>query len=151
MPENAKESAAPAAATPRPGRKAAKGSNGRVDRIVSETRQLSDDLTQWVNLRLKLIHLDVQERIDDELDFVYSGVIVLGMITISLLLASFGIAWAVGDLLGEPWYGFGILAVLYLIAALVILRLRPRMARGFRARWRDEKLERSSERTVGDK
>jgi len=147
MPENTTESGAPAATRPRPVRKGQKEPNGRIDRLVTETRQLSDDLTHWVNLRLKLIHLDIQERIDDELDFVYTGVMVLGMMTIALLLASFGIAWALGDLLGERWYGFAILAVLYLIAALVILRLRPRMARGFRERWREEKLEQSSERT----
>jgi len=147
MPENTRESEASVATGPRSVKKGQKEPDGRIDRLVTETRQLGDDLTQWVNLRLKLIHLDIQERIDGELDFVYTGVLVLGMMTIALLLASFGIAWVLGDLLGERWHGFGILAVLYLIAALVILRLRPRMARGFRERWREEKLERSSERT----
>ncbi|HEX9660570.1 MAG TPA: phage holin family protein [Rhodothermales bacterium] len=150
MPENTKESGTHLATRPRPVQKGKKAPDGRIDRLITETRQLSDDLTQWVNLRLKLIHLDIQERIDEELDFVYTGVIVLGMMTIALLLASFGIAWALGDLLGERWYGFTILAVFYLIAALVILRLKPRMAVGFRARWRAEEVERSSEPTESD-
>ncbi|HUF08022.1 MAG TPA: phage holin family protein [Rhodothermales bacterium] len=150
MPENTEGSGTDLATRPRPVQKVQKAPDGRIDRLITETRQLGDDLTQWVNLRLKLVQLDIQERIDEELDFVYTGVIVLGMMTIALLLASFGIAWVLGDLLGERWYGFMMLAALYLIAAFVILRLKPRMAGGLRARWREEKLERSPEPTESD-
>jgi len=119
--------------------------DGRIDRIVHETRRLGDDLMEWVNLKLRLVQLDVQERIDQELDFVFSGVIVLSMIVIALLMASFGLAFILGDLLGELWYGFAIMAFIYVLAAAVISRIRPRLAAGFRSTWTKERLQREVE------
>lgn len=129
-------------------KKTAKASaNGRIDRLVHETRQLSDDVIEWVNLRLRLVQIDLQERLDDELDFVFSSVMVIAMACIALLLASFAAAFVLGDLLGADWYGFAILSVTYLVAALLIARRRPRMASGFRAGWAKSRMDESKEKT----
>lgn len=124
--------------------------DGRIDRIVHETRKLSDDLMEWVNLRLKLIQLDAQERIDQELDLVFSGAIVLSMIVVALLLASFGLSFILGDLLGQLWYGFAIMAFVYVVAAIVISRMRPRLAAGFRSTWARERSERDADTSTED-
>lgn len=124
--------------------------DGRIDRIVHETRRLGDELMDWVNLKLKLVQLDVQDRIDRELDLVFSGMLVLSMIVVALLLASFGLAFILGDLLGRLWYGFAIMAIVYALAAVVISNLRPRLAAGFRSTWARERLEREAEASKKD-
>lgn len=121
--------------------KSAQEVDGRIDRIVHETRQLGDDLAEWANLRLRLVQLDIQERIDEELDLVFSRVVVLAMVVIAVLMASFGIAFVLGDLLGEPWYGFAIMAVVYLVAAGIISQTRPRLAANFRSSWASERRQ----------
>lgn len=130
--------------------KASEEADGRIDRIVHETRQLGDDLMEWVNLRLRLVQLDVQERIDQELDFVFSGAVVLALIAIALLMATFGLAFILGDRLGKPWYGFAIMAIVYVVAAVVISKIRPRLAAGFRSTWVKERLERHDDPSKTD-
>lgn len=150
MSENTKETSLEAPAKARPPAKASSKPDGRVDRIVQETQQLSSDLTEWVNLRFKLIQIDIQERIDEELDFVFAGVIVLGMVMIALLMASFGIGYVLGDLLEERWYGFAIVAVFYLLAAVIVFYAGPRLASGFRSNWLKSALNRASKSSKGD-
>jgi uncharacterized membrane protein YqjE len=141
MAEDEKQTALEAAEKVVPPASTTVTTDGRIDRIVQETKHLSDDLMEWVNLRLRLVQLDVQELIDNELDFVFSGVIVLAMIMVAFLLASIGLAFVIGDWLGESWYGFGIMTVVYLVAAFIVSRVRPRLAAGMRASWVKERRE----------
>lgn len=150
MPENVKDTSVEAPVKARPPAMASKKADGRVDRIVDETRQLSGDLAEWVTLRLKLIQIDIQERVDQELDFVFSGVIVLGMVMIALLMASFGAGYILGDWLGKLWYGFAIVAAVYLLAALIVFRTGPRLARGFRSSWIKSVHDREPNSSNGD-
>jgi len=126
-----------------------KSIDGRIDRIVSETRHLSDDLTEWVNLRIRLVQIDLQERIDGELDFVFSSVVVIALIVVALMLGSIGLSFVIGELMGNASYGFAIMTLFYLLVALIFVRVRPRLAAGFRTSWMRERREEADEAKSG--
>ena len=112
--------------------------DGRIDRIVNESRRLGDDVVEWINLRMRLIQLDFQEKIDEELDHIFSGVMVMVMFGIAIVMGSIGVALMLGRYLGDILFGFGILAAFYAIIGFIVLRSRPKMSAGFRAARRRE-------------
>ncbi|RMH54203.1 MAG: phage holin family protein, partial [Bacteroidetes bacterium] len=98
----------------------------KIDRITRHTRDLVQDVRNWVDLKLKLTRLEVQEQVDEALHQARIGAALafVGFLAVQFLLVT--LALLIGDALGHAKWGFLILTVL-LVAVLIVLRyaLKP--------------------------
>jgi hypothetical protein len=98
---------------------------GKLGRIAGHTRGLVDDLREWIDLRLDLALLEVEEQVDTLRNEVALGITLafLGFFAALFVLttAALGLGW----LLGHPFWGFLIVTVVLLVAVAVLARTRP--------------------------
>jgi len=101
---------------------------GRLRRIAGHTRGLVDDLREWIDLRLDLAILEVEERVDELRNEVALGLTLafFGFFAVFFVLVTvaLGLGWA----LGHPFWGFLIVAVLLTLFVSVLARTRPDLA-----------------------
>lgn len=95
---------------------------GKVNRIAAHTQGLFADLREWIDLRVDLAILEVEERLD-----AFKNDLALGItIAVFALFAAFfsltTVALGVGWLLGHPFWGFLAVSVA-LILIIVTLRV----------------------------
>jgi hypothetical protein len=95
---------------------------GKMNRIAACTQGLVTDLREWIDLRIDLAILEVEERIDEFRNKVALGITfaLFGFFAVlfSLTTAALGIGW----LLGHPFWGFLAVSVA-LILVVVALRV----------------------------
>lgn len=95
--------------------------DGKIRRIAAQTRGLVEDLREWIDLRIDLALLEVEERVDELRNELALGlaVAVLGFFAALFVLTT--VAVGLGWLLGHPFWGFLIVSV-FLTAIVVVLR-----------------------------
>lgn len=96
----------------------------KVTRVADELAGLSEDLRDWVELRVQLIKAEIQEKIDGRLSAV-KGLAVFGVIAaitglFGLVTLAVGLGAAFG---GRYWLGFLIVNLLLAIGAAVSKRM----------------------------
>lgn len=98
---------------------------GRLDRVVNEARTLSGDVVEWVNLRIELTKLEIQEQINEKKADAISGAVagILALFGVIFLLTA--AAWGLGAWLGHPGWGFLIVAGVLLLGALLAFQILP--------------------------
>lgn len=97
----------------------------KVQRIGGQTRGLFEDFTSWIELRMRLFQLDVQERIQKKVDeaILKAAPVVTGVLAglFALVTAALFVGWA----LGHPAWGFLVVTgLLLLITAILHARAR---------------------------
>jgi uncharacterized membrane protein YqjE len=101
------------------------GGRNPVQRIGSQTRALFGDVTSWIELRLRLFQLEVQERIQRKVD---EAIIKVAPVVVGILAGFFALitmALFVGWALGHPAWGFLVVTgLLLLVAGLLYARSR---------------------------
>ena len=81
-------------------------------------------VVDYVKTRLELTQLVAFEKISKIVAYLVIGVILALLFFFGLLFASVVLGLFLSDLLGSPLFGFGIIAVLYLLVFMIILALR---------------------------
>jgi uncharacterized membrane protein YqjE len=90
--------------------------------------QLSSDFGELMSTQVELAKLEIKEEANRAAKSaaMMAGAAVAGILT--LLLASFALAWGLNDLFDSVWLGFLVVTVLYAIAAAVLFAIgRERM------------------------
>lgn len=84
-------------------------------RITQHTRALVNDVRGWVDLKLKLTKLEVQEQIDEAMSQAKIGAALafVAFMAVQFLLTT--LALLIGDALGHAKWGFLIITVVLLI------------------------------------
>ncbi len=97
--------------------KAGKDNNagGTVHRIGNETRGLLEDFTAWVELRLRLVQLDVQGYIRQKIDEATLKAALIVASLVSGLFVLITLALFAGWALGRPAWGFLVVTGLLLL------------------------------------
>ena len=95
----------------------------KVTRVADELAGLSEDLREWVELRIHLVRAEIQERINGQLSSV-KGMAVFGVVAaiaalFGLVTLAVGLGAAFG---GRYWLGFLFVTVLLLIVAFAAKR-----------------------------
>jgi uncharacterized membrane protein YqjE len=93
-------------------------SGGKLQRIAGHTQGLVEDLREWIDLRIDLAVLEVEEKVDRAQNQIALGIVLatLGFFAglFGLTTLALGIGWA----LGRPFWGF--LAVFVLLVVLLV-------------------------------
>lgn len=121
-------SATPTNGTPRPERQLPSG-NTKLTRITQHTRGLVEDLTSWVELRIQLAQIELEERIEAKANQLALNA-VLGVVAgLAGLFALLTLAFALGAWLGHPAWGFLIVTVLLGLLLVILRAARPRLVK----------------------
>lgn len=98
---------------------------GKLGRIAGHTQGLVEDLREWMDLRLDLAILEVEEKVDDLRNEVALG---LTLAFFGFFAALFGfttVALGLGWLLGHPFWGFLIVSAVLLLVVTALGKARP--------------------------
>ena len=97
---------------------------GKMQRIAAHTQGLFEDLREWIDLRIDLAILEVEERLDQTKNDIALGLILAIFGFFAALFALTTIALGVGWLLGHPFWGF-----LAVTVALILIVVGLRVAK----------------------
>lgn len=96
--------------------------------VAAQGRQFFDDVREWVELRVELFQLDVEERIQDAVNRVAQTVAVVVLMALALLFLAMAAAFALGEWMGSTALGFLVVAVVGFLAAIGVKSSRPAVA-----------------------
>ena len=86
--------------------------------------EMRDDISNFISSSLELGKLEVYEKVSLGLSAISYGLIVAGIILLSLFFILVTAALYLGELLQNPWAGFGIVAAFSILVLLIMLILK---------------------------
>lgn len=99
--------------------------SGKLGRIAGHTRGLVEDLREWIDLRLDLAILEIEEEVDDLRNQAALGVTLAFFGFFAALFVFTTIALGLGWALGHPFWGFLIVSVLLVLIVAGLSQARP--------------------------
>jgi len=103
--------------------KAPKG--GKVSRIAAHTQGLFADLREWIDLRVDLAILEVEERLDAFKNDLALGVTLALFAFFAAFFSLTTVALGVGWLLGHPFWGFLAVSVALILIIVALRVMKP--------------------------
>ena len=91
------------------------------------TKPIIEQLKEYVETRIKLAKLQAIEGSSTVFASLITDALIALTIVLAFLFASFTLALYLGRVLGEHWAGFGCVAGLYLILALILKYSRKKI------------------------
>jgi hypothetical protein len=98
---------------------------GKLGRIAGHTQGLVEDLREWIDLRIDLAILEMEEKVDTIRNEVALGVTLAFFGFFSALFVFTTAALGLGWLLGHPFWGFLIVSVVLLLIVATLAKARP--------------------------
>lgn len=86
----------------------------------SQVELLLEKVKDYVETRIELLKLKAIDKSSGILSSIISGVVLAVFSLFFMILFNIGLALWIGDMLGKSYYGFFIVAALYIIIGLVI-------------------------------
>lgn len=86
----------------------------------SELRDLTDDVKEYINVRLQIIRLNVTEKVAFTLSNFISNSILIIAALLFVVFISIAAGFALGVVLGNYALGFALVAAFYLIIVIVM-------------------------------
>ncbi len=98
---------------------------GPLGRIAGHTQGLVEDLREWMDLRLDLALLEVEEKVDELRNEVALGLTLafFGLFSVFFVLTT--VALGVGWLLGHPFWGFLAVSIALVLIVVALYSARP--------------------------
>lgn len=98
---------------------------GRISRFAGESRALFDDLREWVDLRVQLVQVEIEERIEKMANEAISLIMVavVGLFAVAFLLH--GLAIWISDALGAQQWGYLIMALVLGLITVILKTAKP--------------------------
>ena len=101
----------------------------RRGRLTSEARGLVEDVKKWVDLKVQLLQIDLEERLEGMLNRIAQSAVMAVLVLLTVLFGLFSIAYG----LGAWWYSdaLGFLAVTLLLAITTVTfyAMRPTLVK----------------------
>ncbi len=98
-----------------------------MDRIAAHTQGLFTDLREWIDLRIDLAILEVEERIDELKNQVALGITFALFGFFAALFSLTTVALGVGWLLGHPFWGFLAVSVALILVVVALRVTKPEL------------------------
>jgi hypothetical protein len=99
----------------------------RIERLTQHSKSLVDEITHWAELKIKLIRVDLEEKVDAVKIKVALGAAMGLLAFFGVLFLLTTIALGLGAWLGHPAWGFLIVTVLLFAMVLIIKMMMPRL------------------------
>lgn len=96
-----------------------------MERIAAHTQGLFTDLREWIDLRIDLAILEVEERIDETKNEIALGLILAIVGFFAALFSLTTVALGVGWLLGHPFWGFLAVSVALILIVVGLQATKP--------------------------
>ena len=100
---------------------------GKIRRVSREARGLVEDVKAWVELRMTLTQMDVEDRIDSRINRAVTGALVAAIGLLGLTFMLVAAALALGTLLGHRGWGFLLVGGILAVISLVLMAVKPRV------------------------
>lgn len=100
---------------------------GKLTRIATHTQGLVEDLREWIDLRLDLTVLEIEEKVDTVQNQIALGVVFALLGFFAGLFTLTTIALGLGWLLGHPFFGFLAVSVLLLVLLAALRAAKPEL------------------------
>lgn len=104
-------------------------SPGRMDRIADNTRGLIEDVKEWIDLKVQLVQLDLEEKIETLANQVLSTFLVIVLAAVTALFILVAGAFGLGQWLGHPAWGFLSVSGLLALVTILIHFRHPRLVK----------------------
>lgn len=101
--------------------------DGKIRRIAADMQALVEDLRTWIDLRLDLAVLEVEERLDRLRNEIALGLILAIFGFFAVLFTLTTLALGVGWLLGRPFWGFLAVSVTLILVVVVLRAVKPEL------------------------
>lgn len=88
---------------------------------------LVEKVKDYAETRIELLRLKAIDKSSSFLSLLIAMIVVILVVFISFMILSVGLALLLGDLLGKAYYGFFIVAGIYLITGLVLYSTREKL------------------------
>ena len=105
------------------------GLQGRFERIVAGSRELAMDVVEMVDLKMQLLQVQIEERIEGRINEAVQRAIVVGIVSGGVLFLLVAASLGLGALLGHDALGFLAVSVLLFLVAFILGRIRLQMVR----------------------
>ncbi|MFQ5570159.1 MAG: phage holin family protein [Rhodothermales bacterium] len=92
----------------------------KVERIAQQSKGLFDDIKEWVDLRIKLVKLEVEDELNARKKDAIVGTIMGGLGLLGIVFALITAALGLGAWLGHPAWGFLAVTGLLLMGASLL-------------------------------
>jgi len=102
-------------------------SGNKAQRIAQHTQHLVDDLKTWVDLRIELAQMELEERVEAKANQIVLGVIVGGIALLAVVFGLTALALGIGAWLGHAGWGFLVVTGLLVLLAVVIRTAQPEL------------------------
>ncbi len=103
---------------------------GKLERISQHTKGLFDEITNWVDLRIKLVQVELQEQFETKKIQIALGAAMGLLAFFALMFILTSAALGVGSWLGHPAWGFLIVAIVLLIVVAILNAVMKKMVKG---------------------
>ena len=100
---------------------------GKVQRITQQTRNLVDDVKSWVELKMTLTQMEIEEKVDEKVNEAVTGAVVAALFFLAALLGLTAAALGIGEWLGHPAWGFLIVMGVLLIIGVILRASKPKV------------------------
>ncbi len=104
-------------------------SPGRMETIASESRGLFEDIKEWVDLRVQLVQLEIEERIEKTANQVISVIAVVILALFTVLFLFHALALLAAEWLGNPALGYLAVGGLLALITTILHLAKPRFIR----------------------
>ncbi len=99
--------------------------DGTLGRIAGHTQGLVEDLREWIDLRIDLAILEVEEKVDNLQNQIALGLTLAFFGFFAALFVFVTVALGLGWVLGHPFWGFLIVSVALVLIVTVLASARP--------------------------
>ena len=93
---------------------------------TSSIESLWDKVRDYIETRIELLKLKSIDKASGILATIITWLLVMGLLFFFFIMANIGLSLWLGHLLGQPYYGFFIVAGLYAITGIILLLGRKR-------------------------
>lgn len=108
-----------------PGSPVRPSQDGKLERIAIHTQGLITDLREWIDLRLDLALIEVEERVDDFRNNLALGLTVAFLGFFAVFFGLTTLALGLGWLFGHAFWGFLVVSALLMLIIIALRVARP--------------------------
>jgi len=102
-------------------------SGHKIERMSLQAKGLVDDVREWVDLKVKLVQVEIEDKIDEKVNQAVVATALVVVLGLALVFALIALSLGLGTILGHSAWGFLSVAALLALSAGGIQIMKPRM------------------------